>query len=82
MINWIIQENLTKPEIVEQLKSAIIQDNATFETVVIKPFSTEIPVIKNQSAFPIVYGSTTFMLNAYRDDFLKKAFFMMKIHLK
>lgn len=75
MINWILQKNLTKPEILERIKSALIGIDETWEEVEVLPFSDEIPAIKNKNSFKIIYGSTTFMLNAFKDNELKAGVF-------
>lgn len=70
-INWILQKNLTNPKILKQLKEAIKSDNELWEEVEIVPFSTKLPTIENNNTFKIIYGSTTFMLNAYDDENFK-----------
>lgn len=75
MINWILQINLTKSEIVDRIKSALNGQDEFYEEVIIIPFSEEVPHIKNKKAFNIIYGSTTFMLNAYKNDSLKSGVF-------
>ena len=66
MINWILQKNLTKPEVLQRIKTALNQENETWEEIEIIPFSKKLPRIKNKAAYPIIYGSTTFMLNAFK----------------
>ena len=75
MINWILQKNLTKPEILERIKSVLNGKDEIWEEVVVIPFSKEIPEIKNKDSFKIIYGSTTFMLNAFKDEELRKGVF-------
>lgn len=75
MINWVLQKNLTKPEILERIKSALNGGDETWEEVEAIPFSNEIPAIKNQNSFNIIYGSTTFMLNAFANEALRKGVF-------
>lgn len=75
MINWIIQKNLTKTDLVHQLKTAIEADGAFCELVEIVPFSTKLPAIKHKNAFTIPYGSTTFMLNAYQNEVYQRGVF-------
>jgi hypothetical protein len=48
MINWILQKNLTKPEILERIKSALNGADETWEEVEVIPFLDEIPAIKNK----------------------------------
>lgn len=75
MINWILQKNLTKPEILERIKSVLNGKDEIWEEVEVIPFSDEIPEIKNKDSFKIIYGSTTFMLNAFKDNELKEGVF-------
>lgn len=82
MINWILQKNLTKPEILERIKSVLNGIDETWEEVEVLPFSDEIPEIKNKSSFKIIYGSTTFMLNAFKDEELKEGVFFDPIRFQ
>jgi len=75
MINWILQKNLTKPAILERIKSALKREDEIWEEVEIVPFSNKIPPIKNRNSFKIIYGSTTFMLNAFNDEELNEGVF-------
>ena len=75
MINWIIQKNLTKVEVLSRIKSAIEQDGECVELIEVIPFSTELPAINKQADHYIFYGSTTLMLNAYRSEEYKKGVF-------
>ncbi len=79
MINWILQKNLTKPEILERIKLVLNGKDEIWEEVEVIPFSNEIPEIKNKNSFKIIYGSTTFMLNAYKDKDLKEGVFFEPI---
>ena len=75
MINWILQKNLTKPEVLTRIKSALNGIDETWEEVEVIPFSNEIPAIKNKDSFKIAYGSTTFMLNAFNSEVLREGVF-------
>lgn len=75
MINWILQKNLTKSGIRTRIKNALIQPDETWEEIEMIPFSATIPPIKNENSFHIVYGSTTLMLNALKDDRFKSGVF-------
>ena len=75
MINWILQKNLTKPEILERIKSVLNGKDEIWEEVEVIPFSEEVPEIQNKETFKIIYGSTTFMLNAFKDEELKEGVF-------
>lgn len=76
MINWILQKNLTKPEVLLRIKSALNGKDEIFEEVEVIPFSSNIPTLKNKNCHNIIYGSTTFMLNAYNSEELNKAVFI------
>ncbi len=75
MINWILQKNLTKPEILKRIKSVLNGKDEIWEEVEVIPFFEETPKIVNEDSFKIIYGSTTFMLNAYKDEKLKEGVF-------
>ncbi len=75
MINWILQKNITKSEILERIKSVLNGEDEIWEEVIVIPFSNEIPEIKNKNSFKIIYGSTTFMLNAFNSEELKEGVF-------
>ena len=75
MINWILQKNLTKSEILERIKSVLNGKDEIWEEVEVIPFSEEVPEIQNKETFKIIYGSTTFMLNAFKDKELKEGVF-------
>lgn len=75
MINWVLQKNITRPKILEQIKSALQKEKVLWEEVTIVPFSNELPPLKNKATIHIPYGSTTFMLNAYNDERFAKGVF-------
>lgn len=75
MINWILQENLTKPEILDRIKNSLDQDNEQWEEIEIIPFSNQLPKLKNSNSLNIIYGSTTFMINAYNNQDYKDGVF-------
>jgi len=75
MINWILQKNLTKPAILKRIKAVLNKVDETWEEVEVIPFSEKLPKIKNKEAFNIIYGSTTFMLNAFKDKTYKQGVF-------
>ena len=74
-INWILQSNLTKSEILDRIKSSIEQDDEQWEELEIVPFSDQLPKLSNNNAINIIYGSTTFMINAYNDNDYRKSVF-------
>ncbi|MFK7981083.1 MAG: ATP-grasp domain-containing protein [Saprospiraceae bacterium] len=75
MINWILQKNLTKPAILKRIKAALNKVDETWEEIEVIPFSKKLPKIKNKAAFNIIYGSTTFMLNAFHEENYKRGVF-------
>jgi len=64
MIKWIIQNNLIKPNILQEFRDAFVELDIGFEEVKAIPFSNELPEF-TPSTVNIFYGSTTLMLNAY-----------------
>lgn len=74
-INWIIQTNLVKQEVIDAIKTALCFDNVKFEEVKIIPFSDSLPDIKSNADVVIFYGSSTLILNAYRDKRFSKGVF-------
>lgn len=75
MINWILQKNLTKPEILNRIKNSLSKINESWEEIEVIPFSENLPEIKNKSSKKVIYGSTTFMLNAFKDERYKDGVF-------
>ncbi len=74
-LNWILQTNLIKQEIVDNIKIALQLDSIRFEEVKIIPFSNELPTVQNVDFFNVFYGSTTLILNAYKDKRFSKGVF-------
>jgi hypothetical protein len=64
-IEWILQANLTRRDILDKIESALQQDAIPFQEVVVIPFSNQLPLIVASDSFKVFYGSTTLMLNAY-----------------
>lgn len=54
MINWILQKNLTKPDILKKIQHALSAEDATFETIEVIPFSQKLPSPKNKDSFNII----------------------------
>ena len=75
MINWVLQTNLTKPNVLEAIKSALTATDESYEEITVIPFSTNPPEVKSKDAINIVYGSSTLMLNAYKNSELRKGLF-------
>lgn len=66
-INWILQGNLVKPDLLHQLRAALDQERISYEEIKIVPFADTLPPIRKSGARRVFYGSTALMLNAYRD---------------
>lgn len=75
MINWILQKTLTRSDVLTRIKSALNGKDEIWEEVEVLPFSKDLPEITNKDGFNIIYGSTTFMLNAYKLNALKPGVF-------
>ena len=76
MINWILQKNITKPEVLDRIKDCLQREDESWEEIKIIPFSKELPPLKRLDAFNVIYGSTTFMINAFNNkDYHKGVFY-------
>jgi len=75
MINWILQKNLTKPEILNEIKNSLNGVDEIWEEIEVIPFSENLPEIQNKNTQNVIYGSTTFMLNAFKDERYRKGVF-------
>jgi len=64
-IQWIVQNNLTKPELMEDLKGACKKLEVDHIEVKVVPFSSELPEFP-ENKDSIYYGSTTMMYNVYK----------------
>ena len=65
-IHWILQSNLIRENIFNEIKAALLESEISFEEVKIIPFSDELPTIQKHEEINIFYGSTTLVLNAYK----------------
>lgn len=74
-ICWILQKNLTPPQILEQIKQTLIAQGVDFQEVTIIPFSNTLPKGIDPEKLNIFYGSTTLMLNVYESDGLNTGLF-------
>jgi hypothetical protein len=77
-IKWILQNNLINKEVLNKLKESIISINGVYEEISIIPFSDEINFKNESNETLIFYGSTTLMLNAYKNDSFKNGVFYDK----
>ena len=78
-IRWILQQNLIREAVLEQVKQALTNDNTPFEEVKIIPFSDELPEISDSNDFKVFYGSTTLVLNAYANVNYTEGIFYDKV---
>jgi len=75
MINWILQKNLTKPEDLTRIKNSLNGTDESWQEIEIIPFSNNLPEIENKNSQNVIYGSTTFMINAFKDKNYKNGVF-------
>ena len=75
MINWILQKNITNQNTLDRIKNVLNEQQVSFEEITVIPFSKEFPEIKNIEKYPIIYGSTTMMINAYKNPIIKRGVF-------
>lgn len=75
MINWVLQSNLTKPNVISAIKSALTKSDESYEEITIVPFSTDPPKVNSKDFFNIFYGSSTLMLNAYKIQEFRRGLF-------
>ncbi|OPZ93999.1 MAG: hypothetical protein BWY74_00916 [Firmicutes bacterium ADurb.Bin419] len=86
-INWILQQNLTDTNTLEELKKSILLDNAEYQEVHIIPFSDELPFDIDKNKKNVLYGTTSLIMNAaanqvYRDAvFYNDEQFQMKVYM-
>ncbi len=75
-LSWILQANLVKPDVVNAIKTALATDNISYQEVKIIPFSDELPEMRIEpDTFYVIYGSTTLILNAAKDERLSAGVF-------
>jgi len=77
-IHWVLQNNLIRTSVFNEIKNALLADGISFEEVKVIPFSNELPTIGKPDSFNIYYGSTTLILNAYSNEQTKKGIFYDK----
>lgn len=77
-IHWIVQQNLTREATLNEVRNALRNDQVSFEEVKIIPFSDELPEVKESPDFKIFYGSTTLVLNAYKNEAFSEGIFYDK----
>ncbi len=64
---WVLQKNLTNEKVFEAIKATLEADNLPYQEVLLIPFSDEAPVVKPPFEGLVFYGSTTLILNAWKD---------------
>lgn len=74
---WILQTNFVKPAVVKAIQSALEMGGIGCQEVKIIPFSDDLPELDIQAdVFYVVYGSTTLILNAAKDERLRAGVFL------
>lgn len=74
MIKWIVQNNLIKPEVLNEFRQAFKELKIDFEEVQVIPFHPDLPIF-TPSEINIFYGSTSLLLNVYSNAKFKKGVF-------
>lgn len=67
MPHWILQKNLTKPQVLERIKNTLSINKDSWQEILVIPFSEQLPPLTVPDGKLVFYGSTTLMLNAYKD---------------
>lgn len=65
--HWILQKNLTNETVLAAIKATLQEDSIRYQEVMLIPFSDEVPQVEPPHHGLVFYGSTTLILNAYRD---------------
>jgi hypothetical protein len=65
-VRWIIQNNLIAENDLQAIQKACVDINVEFESILVIPFTEELPEFTIDDAVNIYYGSTTLMNNIYR----------------
>ncbi len=73
--HWILQKNLTNEKVFSTIKATLEADGIGYQEVMLVPFSDELPVVEGLLEGLVFYGSTTLILNAYRDPSLQSGVF-------
>lgn len=74
-INWVLQKNLIDNKTLDELRKAILIDDAKFQEVDVVPFSEDLPFTLNKDESNVLYGTTSLVMNASRNEDYKKAVF-------
>ena len=73
-IQWVVQNNLTKQELMDDLKGGCKSIDVDYIEVKVVPFSDELPYFPKDKK-SIFYGSTTMMYNVYKDPSINQGLF-------
>jgi len=74
-IKWVIQRTLASAKTLDELTSAVAKSGAACELIDVMPFSVELNYESRDSLMPIIYGSNTFILLAYKHKYLSAGVF-------
>lgn len=74
-IKWVIQKTLLGDRTIGALTNAIKKSGAAIELIKLAPFSEELHYKNMDELRPVIYGSTTFMLLAYKHEYLSHGVF-------
>jgi len=75
LAKWVIQKTLVGERTLNELTNAIEKSGARLELIELAPFSLELQYENTDEFRPIIYGSTTFMLLAYKHEYLSRGVF-------
>ena len=75
VVKWVIQKTLAGSKILHDLTNAVSKSGAVSELIDLAPFSLELLYENTDVLKPVIYGSTTFMLLAYKHDYLSSGVF-------
>ncbi|NBD27201.1 ATP-grasp domain-containing protein [Paenibacillus glycinis] len=76
-VKWILQHNLINEDLLKQLTESILSNDGIVEEIRIIPFSDEMSFagdIQDEDII-VLYGSTTLLLNAYKNEKLRRGLF-------
>ena len=74
-VKWVIQKTLAGAKTLNDLTSAVAKSGAACELIDVMPFSVELNYESSDNLKPVIYGSTTFMLLAYKHEYLSAGVF-------
>ncbi len=72
---WILQKNLTNEKVFATIKATLEADNLPYQEVLLIPFSDEAPEVSRPFEGLVFYGSTTLILNAWKNPDLQQGVF-------